>query len=359
MSLTYIGECTVSADLGPWADTDFAATARSHTGIGVDQDLPKELRFRRNVAKLIKRRNMVGNARRDSLAVFILSPHPPKVVTDPRIPMLDNGLTEIVGRIWFVNEAVRTGHYIDNIFNDTELFDTVTTEIALGDRPTIVFDPRLPNPEIRFYPNGMSDEDNCVVHAISDTEVTYDTINQVVDSVYKNSFQTPDANVPGSPSVWQNSQKYWPSRSAEAIIQSHLKTGLAAYFFDCDIRYEQSSSVGRLDLEIERSDPNDYFSISRLAVIELKVLRSFRYNGRATRNGAIMRWITKGVGQVIAYQSARHTQMGFLMCFDMRDTDTGEHCFSHVLMLAQKHGVSLIRRFLYNSSDALRKAGLE
>lgn len=347
------------ASLGPWTGADLVATARSHTGIGADQELPPGLRFRRNVAKLLKRRQLVEDARRDSLAVFILCPRRPEFTTHPRIPMLDNGRTEVVGRIWFVNEAVRTGHYIEDICDDDDaLFDTICTQMGLGDRPTVIFDPRLATPELRFYPDGLSNDDTCIVHAISDTEVSPDSINRVVERIYNSSFITPDAQVSGGLSVWENPRQCWPSRKAEAIIQSHLKTGLATYFFDCDIRHEQPSRAGRLDLEIERSDPNNYFTIIRLAVIELKVLRSFRYNGRATPSAAISRWIAKGVRQVAAYQSEWRAQMGFLMCFDMRDTDTGEQCFSHVASLARDQSVCLSRWFLYNSSEAYREAEL-
>ncbi len=347
------------ASLGPWANADLVATARSHTGIGADQELPASMRFRRNVAKLLKRRLLAEDARRDSLAVFILSPRRPDFVTQPRIPMLDNGRTEVAGRIWFVNEAVRTGHYIDDVSDDDALvFDTICTRIGLGDSPTVVFDPRLPTPEIRFYPHGLSNEDACLVHAISDTEVSPDSINRVVERIYESSFITPDAEVPSASSVWQDSGRYWPSRNAEAVIQSHLKTGLHAHFFDCDIRHEQPSKAGRLDLEIERPDPNDYLTITRLAVIELKILRSFRYNGRPTRADAISRWIAKGIRQVAAYRNERHAQLGLLICFDMRNSDTGEQCFSHVSSLARNLSVHLSRWFLYNSSEAYRDAGL-
>ena len=345
--------------LYPWADADLVATARSHTGIGIDQELPASMRFRRNVAKLLKRRHSAEDARRDSLAVFILSPHPPDLVTLPRIPMLDNGLTEVAGKIWFVNEVVRTGHYIEDISDDDALlFDTICIKIGLGDRPTIVFDTRLANPEIRFYPDGLSNEDGCIVHAISDTEVSPNSINRVVERIYRSSFITPAAEVSSALSVWENSGRCWPSRNAEAVIQAHLKTGLHAHFFDCDIRHEQPSKAGRLDLEIERPDPNDRLKITRLAVIELKVLRSFRYNGRKIRTNAIPRWIAKGVRQVAAYRNEREAQFGLLMCFDMRDSDTGEQCFLHISSLARELSVHLSRWFLYNSSEAYQHAGV-
>ena len=357
---TCTGDYTVPARLDPWDGADLVTTARSHTGIGADQELPRSLRFRRSVSKLLKRRDSVEGARRDSLAVFILSPHPPSSVTLPRIPMLDNGRTEVVGRIWFVNEVVRTGHYVeDTSDDDAQLFDTICMQINLGESPTVVFDPRMDRPEIRFYPGGLSNEDKCIVHALSDTVVSPDTINRVVERIYESSLITPDAEVLGASSVWQDSRRFWPSRNAEAVIQAHLKTGLHAHFFDCDVRHEQPSKAGRLDLEIERPDPNDYFTITRLAVIELKVLRSFRYNGRATRAGAIARWITKGVGQVVAYRDEQHAQLGFLMCFDMRDADTGEQCFSHVASLARDRSVFLCRWFLYNTSEAYRDANLD
>lgn len=345
------------ANLDPWADADLVATARTHTGVGADQGLAPDLRFRRSVAKLLKRRQSAEDARRDSLAVFILSSRGSELTTRHRIPMLDNGLTEVVGGIWSVNEVVRTGHYIEDICDDeATLFDTICTRIGLGSSPTIIFDPRLDTPEIRFYPNGLANADTCCVRAISDTEVSPDSINRVVERIYENSFVTPDAEVPGAASVWQDSRRYRPSRNAEALIQAHLKTGLCAHFFDCDIRHEQPSRAGRLDLEIERPDPADNGTVERLAVIELKVLRSFSYNGSSVRDGAIQRLITKGVEQVITYRNEWGPQMGFLMCFDMRNVDTGKQCFAHVASLARDRSVFLSRWFLYNSSEAYRNA---
>ena len=347
----------VPANLDPWAGADLDITARSHTGVGADQDLSPRLRFLRNVVKLLKRRRSVKDAKRNSLAVFILSPHPPDLVTERRIPMLDNGLTEVIGRIWFVNEVVRTGHYIRNIADDdTRMFDTICTQINLGACPAIIFDPRVNPSEIRFYPNGLADADTCSVHVISSTEISPATIKRVVSKIYQNSFITPAAEVTSASSVWQNSHHFWPSRTAEAVIHAHLKNGLNIHFCDCDIRHELPSRAGRLDLLIERQDPYDHLNITRLAVIELKVLRSFSYSGRETRANAIPRWIAKGVGQVAAYRNEWHARMGFLMCFDMRNVDTGEQCFSHVLSIARDQSVHLSRWFLYNSSDAYRKA---
>ena len=347
----------MAGSLGPWDGDDLAATARAHTGAGADHDLEPGLRFRRSVAKLLKRRGSAAGARRDALAVFILSSRPPDGLACRRIPMLDNGRTEVVGRIWFVNEAVRSGHFVEDIpGDDAMLFDEVCAQIGLGKSPAIVYDPRLDNPEFRYYPDGLANEGKCDVHTLTDTEVSLGTVNRIVERIYEECFATPDAEVPGSQSVWQNAGRFWPSSNAEAVIQAHLKTGLCAQFFDCEIRHEQSSKAGRLDLEIERPDPNDYCTVTRLAVIELKVLRSFRYTGRRVRDGAISRWIAKGVAQVVAYRREWRAQMGFLMCFDMRDTDTGEQCFSHVSAAAQDKSVHLSRWFLYNSSEAFREA---
>ena len=347
----------MSDSLDPWADADYSGTARYHTGIGADLGLSPSQRFRRNVTKLLRRRLSLEDANREALAVFILSPNPGDHVTHGREPMLDNGCTEVVGRIWFVNEAVRSGRYVENIpDDDAEVFDTVCNEIGLGCVPAIVFDPRLAEPTIRFYPDGLSNENECSVRAVSDTEVSADTIQRVVEHIYRSSFMTPAAEVRGAGSVWADADKHWPSCNAEALIQSHLMIGLQVHFEDCEVRPEQPSAVGRFDLLIERSDPNDYCRITRFAVIELKVLRSFRYNGRAVRPGAISRWIRMGVAQVVAYRSEWHAQLGLLMCFDMRTTDTGKACFSEVLSRARDQSVGLFRWFLYNSAAAHRDA---
>src|SRR5260370_14181059 len=53
-----------------------------------------------------------------------------------RVPMLDNGLTVLGGRLWFVNSGVFSGHYIElQDLDDHALFRLVTAVPALGRVP--------------------------------------------------------------------------------------------------------------------------------------------------------------------------------------------------------------------------------
>lgn len=345
------------ADFGPWTKDDLRATASMHDGAGTDYDLPTVSRFRRNVARLLRRRRNEADARHDLLAVFILDPVPPQSSTYSRVPMLDNGKTEIVGRAWFVGKAVKTGHYFDTPQDsDAAVFDFIRNDLGCGHKVAIVYDPRLEGPEARFYPNGLDHEDCCEIFLIEESDISADSIKRVIERVYKSSLITPDTQVEQESTLWEDSNKHWVSRSSEKFIQGHLKTGLAVRFFDCEVRHERKLATGRVDLEIEKADPLDRLSSTRPAVIEVKVLRSFGSTGRANTLKAILRWIRMGVRQVAAYRDECRASVGILCCFDMRKTDTGDRCFDDVREMAQDLEIMLNRWFLYNSSEAYRTA---
>ena len=347
----------VTTDLGPWTNDDFRATARMHNGAGTDYDLPAVFRFRRNIARLLKRRRNEPDAQHNLLAVFILDRDSAISSINPRVPMLDNGKTEVVGRAWFVSEAVRSGHYVDTpVGSDADIFDFICNDLGCGCKAAIVYDPRLEMPAARFYPNGLEHEDCCDIFPIEESDVSADSIKRVIERVYKSSLITPDAQVEQESTLWEDRSKHWVSRSSERFIQGHLKTGLATYFFDCEVRHERKLATGRIDLEIEKADPLDPLSVTRPAVIEVKVLRSFGSTGHAYTPKKILIWIEKGVQQVASYRDECRASVGILCCFDMRMTDTGDRCLDHVRNMAQHLNVMLSRWYLYNSSEAYRAA---
>ena len=347
----------VTTNFGPWTSDDLRATAQMHSGVGSDHDLPTTSRFRRNVARLLRRRQNDAEARCDSLAVFILRSNPPRPSNYDRVPMLDNGRTEIAGRAWFVNEVVKSGCYFDiPVDSDASIFDFICSDLGCGRDPAIVYDPRLDVPKIRFYPNGLEYEDCCNIFTVDESNISADSIVKVIDRVYRSTLITPDVQVEQESTLWENRTKYWVSRDSEKFIQGHLKTGLATHFFDCEIRHERKLGIGRIDLEIEKFDPHDCSSFTRPAVIEIKVLRSFGSTGRLSNPKAILRWIKMGVQQVASYRDECQASIGILCCFDMRKEDTGCRCFDHIKDMAEQLNVVLRRWFLYNSSEALRVA---
>ena len=344
-------------DLGAWTSAELAATAGEHDGAGSDQDLDKSLRFRRNVARLVNRRWRRTDGRRDALAIFVLDQAPRSGDEWQRVPMLDNGETEIVGRVWFVNEVVRSGRFREvTMGSDAGAFDYVCQELRRGDKPAIIYNPRVSPAEARYYPQGMSTVDKCDVFCVGNMEVTVESVKEVIRRVYENVLITPDALVDEVKALWKDPDRKWVSKQAEATIQAHVKTGLAVHFFDCSVRHERKLVSGRIDLEIERRDPQNPGSFTRPAVIEIKALRTFRCTGRRHRAGAIRRWIESGVRQVAAYRDECSAAFGILCCFDMRCTDSGEECFEHVEEMAARLSVALDRWFLYGSSREYREA---
>lgn len=345
--------------LGSWAGADFAATARANFGIGADAGLPPDVRFLAGVAKLIRRRIAESGAEADPSrpAVFLLEPNarPHKADAPPkRVPMLDNGLTSVTGRLWFVNPVVVSGKYIElEETDDDTLFAIVTDTLGLGQVPAIVFDPRTTIPTVRFYPDGLSDPENCKAVVISGADVSLQQIYEAIDTVYQHCLVTPEAQARAG-KLWEDGRKWWPSHEAEDVIQLYLRAGLTTAFPTCTVRHEQTAVPGRLDLEIEQSDPLDRGKFTRHAVLELKILRSFRSSGTTVSDTETLNWIASGVRQAASYRDERGALAASLCCFDMRKEHTGEKCFGHVEELATKLVVGLKHWFVFGTSAQYR-----
>ncbi len=346
--------------LGSWTGADFAGTARANFGIGADADLPSDVRFLAGVAKLIRRRMAENGAETDPArpAVFLLEPnarpHKPEALPK-RVPMLDNGLTSVTGRLWFVSPVVVSGKYIElEEADDDALFAIVTDTLALGQVPAIVFDPRTTVPTVRFYPSGLSDPEKCNAVVISGTDVSLQQIYEAIDKVYQHCLVTPEAQARAG-KLWVDGSKWWPSQEAEDVVQLYLRAGLTTAFPTCTVRHEQTAVPGRLDLEIEQSDPLDRGKITRHAVLELKVLRSFRSSGTTVSKTETLEWVESGVRQAASYRDERGALAAALCCFDMRKEHTGEKCFEHVQELATKLIVELKHWFVFGTSEQYRE----
>ena len=138
------GEPEESSGLGTWANADLPGTARTNAGVGTDTGLPKEVRFATGIVKLIRRRMAELGAESVPArpAVFLLEPNARALTPDfepRRIPMLDNGLTSVAGRLWYVNEAVVSGKYVElDDVEDDSLFRVVTDDLGLGKVPAVI-----------------------------------------------------------------------------------------------------------------------------------------------------------------------------------------------------------------------------
>ncbi|HEY7291586.1 MAG TPA: hypothetical protein VH583_17245 [Vicinamibacterales bacterium] len=291
-------------------------------------------------------------------AVFLLEPqgaaieagHEPK-----RVPMLDNGLTPVTGRLWFVTDVVVSGRYLDvQDADDDGLFGIVTDTLHMGDVPAVVYDPRTAIATVRFYPNGLASPDICEIATVHGAEVSLERVLDAVDHVHRTQMVTPEAQ-PKAAKLWLDGDKWWPAQDAEDRTLVYLKVGLAAAFPTCTVRQEQTGVPGRLDLEIEERDPIDRAKLTRHAVLELKVLRSFRSSGAVVPESENAKWVESGVKQAAAYRDDRSAQAAALCCFDMRRDFSGELCFAQVTDLAIRLNVRLRVWFLFATSKQYRE----
>ena len=349
-------------ELGRWALEDFESTISLYGGVGSDTDIPDEHRFVAGVVQLLRRRaaelEAQGLNEDNDIAIFVLKPQPPDSILDSkRVPMIDNGLTMVVGRLWLTSAPVISAHYIElpEDTNDDKRFSYVADRLKLGSQPTLIFDPRTAIPELRWYPEGLGHPDNRVLKHLAG-EVSPEDVFFAIDELYRECFITPDS-LPQGVNLWKNAGKHWPRRDAEAMVQSHLKAGLVLRFPHCKVRHEQPQQAGRSDLEIEELDPLNRSVVTRHAVIELKVLRSFGSEGHTISDTEMYEWIKEGVRQAKAYRQSKNFRWSALCCFDMRKDDVGDReSFAQVKLCANTLNVLIRRWFLYASSSKYRRA---
>jgi hypothetical protein len=344
--------------LGGWTPDELQSTLRQFYGVGSDYDIDAAIRFVCGVANLVRCREAVDQAHEDPkmLSVFLFAPDGGGQASLSREPMLDAGLTAIAGKIWFVNAAVMSGRAKALEVADADgVFCTVTETMRLGSVPAVVVDPRPCRTAVRYYPRGLDAPDECVPVRLHCSDVNLQQVCEVIERVYRECLRTPDAQPEGN-KLWKDAAQFWPHRNAEHKVQAYLKPAFAAAFPTCHIYHEVAGVMGRADLHLEETDPLNKTSTTHLAVIELKVLRSYSDGGTPYRDPYIDECVKDGVKQAGAYRKERGHRVAALCCFDMREEDRGESCFASVKTLAETLQVATRRWYLFASSKLARDA---
>ena len=342
-----------------WPDDNLRATVHAHYGDGADADLPEWLRFLIGVVGIIDNRARQASESEQTPAVFFLAPGGPASLDGANLrsePLLDNGLSELGGQLWFVGPVPRNGlaFALPEWPTDAELFERIEGELAIGDLPAVLFDPRPDPPQVRHYPNGLADRDRVEVIATAGQPIDLARVLDVVELAHRNELEKPRSS-PEPARLWQNGAKHHPKRDAEARIQNTLRIALQATFPATVVRDEQPQSSGRLDLEIEEAlQPAGTFI--RHALLELKVLRSFTETGTRVSAAKVAEAIEEGLRQAIAYRDERGTLASALCCFDMRKAHSGDSCFAPVSKRAGEKKVALRVWPLYGTAAQFRKA---
>lgn len=342
--------------LGGWAPDDLRSTIRHFSGVGSNYDLADAVRFVQGVARVVRRREAIDQNHNDpkTLSVFLLKPDGTGEPDLLREPMLDSGHTTIAGKAWFVNPVVACGRAKNLEAEDANgVFRAITESFGLGDVPAAVVDPRGKNIVVRFYPQGLNDPDVYDAVRMQCNDFDLQQVCEIIDRVYQQCLKTPDAQ-PRAGKLWNEPAHFRPQQDAEHRIQLYLKSAFASAFPTCRVYDEFAGTMGRADLHLEESDPLNREIVTFLAVLELKVLRSFSESGNRYRVGEVSDWVEKGVKQAGQYRRERGHLVAVLCCFDMRETDTGDQCFINVGDLSRDLQVTLRRWFLYASSELAR-----
>lgn len=344
------------ASLGKWGMADFAEKSLQYIGIGSDSELCPELRFLSNVVKLVRRRRASESNSLETrkVAIFLFCPNVPEsILKATRVPRLENGLSELDGKLWFVNEAVVSGHSLDmKEGNDDEIYDWIGSDLELGDVPAILYDPRTELAEIVFYPKGMLSIDLRHLHQL-EPEFKIEDVIEVIDQTYKRELITPDAQSVAL-KLWENDEKCWPRNDAEHRVQASIRSALQGAFPAYTIRHEQPQTTGRIDLEIELQDASDRSKATKYGLLELKVLRSFTSGGNSYSKRKTKNAIIEGVNQAYSYRIERGTRVSALCCFDMRVNGPHDTCFDHVKTDAISKDVLTCVWYLFSSSQLYR-----
>ena len=326
----------MSYELGTWSGEDYEGTVSRFRGIGAEAGLPERDRFLVCVAQLLLRRmaksKAEGKSDVEDVAIFILTPSLPDTVSDAEwVPRIDDGSTMVSGRLWLAPAAVISAHFVElPQFEDEEDRKSYIADVLnLGLKPALVFDPRPGYTLLTWFPEGLDSPSQAQEKSLAD-EVSPDEVFKAIDKLYEQMLKTP-GSMPSGGNMWLKAGKCWPQANAEAIVQSYLKAGLLTRFPQCKVRHEQTQPAGRSDLEIEELDPIERGHVTKHAIIELKVLRSFGSSGKQVPQSEIDDSIESGIQQAASYCDDKGARWSALSCFDMRTDDRGNNaCFAHV-----------------------------
>jgi hypothetical protein len=360
MCATYILGCKLPDTWGgAFSDDLLAATVAKFAGAGDDANQPASVRFLRSVARLIK--NSAREASPDTVtttpAVFLLRPNLPASIerADAEFhPMLDTALAPLEGRVWLVSQMASSGYCVRHQSeSDAEMFDLINRKFDLGGVTAVVYDPRATPTQIRYYPSGLEEPDVCEVTELSAGIIELGAVLAVVDRLYESKLVTPNAQSQAG-KLWARASKHYPREQAELTIEMYLETALLAAFPTCTVRTEQSQVTGRLDVELEERDPQHEGQFVRHALLELKVLRTFRSSGAPVPRADAEKRIDEGVDQAFSYREERGVAASALCCFDMRARHTGMECFRRVAKKAAELRVTLKVWYLFGSAREYR-----
>lgn len=344
--------------LGGWNDDRAELSSVPVEGVGLYAEQPDYVDFQTSALQLIAKAATSQIPHDLGPAYFVLGDATLFArIRDETVsvPMLrvDNSI-QFFGRLWIVPRNLGHGFALDTTkLTSAQVFERIK-EYGGENRPAIAVHPMMPT-EATVYQRGVVEPETCEPFDLSITAVTVESLDHVLNGLY-NVIRSPDQSAERP--LWHNPDKRFPVQNAEKAVQHELTRALAGRFgWLMDVRSEQSSSIGRTDIELIQFRGLPVGQNIRHALVELKVLRSYTVNGKAVSPKVMVRHISQGVRQASEYGEAANSNIRMLCCYDMRKTDEGtDTVFKDFKQPAADRKVLLRRFFLYGSSQALREA---
>lgn len=307
----------------PWGEVSLSSEY-SRPDLRADAGLNDPIQFVRAVTKLT--RQVFQNGELVSLSAglipVVLCPQGSTEVFPSiplnRAPMLDGGYYPLEDRVWFVNHLASDGFFVEGseIPSDGDLLDVLEASVV-KDLPAALIEARGGLLRVRFYPDGFGSSHTSETIDLLEASLSYDKLKVVLDDIYERDLKSPSAQIPET-SVWAAASAYRPHEDAEARVQTVLKSALKQRFLGFDVYHEQSQVTGRIDLVIDSKHTDDPSVVTRLALLELKVLRD-RSSGSTTYGKAVqVKVVKEGYDQTEHYKAERRCRLGALCIYDAR-----------------------------------------
>jgi len=254
------------------------------------------------------------------------------------------------GTIYVTDGALVKVYRKQGNFDDADALIGGLEAAGLTDDPVVMFEPEagimflaekgIKAPCLRMPPLG-----------VFSAELTVANVDKLLKELYETTLKYPTT----FPQVWFKAEKFIPIFEAEKLFQGialiHLR---AAAQDNWSVRPEDANNAGRTDLSLSTINPRCVF------VLEIKVLKSFRYNPKAYRlahsAAKNMEWAKEGIKQVIGYRTAQQACEAFLLLYDMRQKD------KDVMAVKKRCDAEKIehrRYFIFNASASVVRATTE
>lgn len=327
-------------------------------------------RFFSSVSDLLETRatkNWENESSSANIAIFVLSKYPRKPfkpLPDSVKSTFDLNLNNdpVFGKIFFLNKGASAGIHFDIPFALSDLIDWFESN-NLDKNPFIVA--HKDNSKISCRLNVEDIGENQVIHD-KPPNLSLSQLREQLDIFPELCLTTPTVCMKG---VWKSgkSTSYFPGEEPENQVQIRLAAFLKGWLKRlARVKLEDALDIGRTDICIltPPQSPDDE-GLTYWAVIELKIIKDFRYSKHDTKPSKCNRAdniksLVDGVTQAYAYANETMLTRGFCEVIDMRKDKSedlrADSKVQLVLNQCQKK-VFLCIRPIYGDPDDAQKAG--